>query len=94
MTTTSLNTKIKEAGNTISDTSGLVTTTVLNAKIAEFKNKIPYHDGYITTQEFNQLTTEHFIERLKQAILMSKNDFDNTLISLPQIKSHKKIASK
>ena len=66
----------------------------MNAKITEFKNKIPYHDGYITTQEFNQLTTEHFIERLKQAILMSKNDFDNKLISLPQIKSHKKIASK
>ena len=72
-----LNTKISEVENKIPDTSSLVTTTVLNTKIGEAENRIPDHAKYITTQEFNKLTAENFAARLKQADLVSKNDFDN-----------------
>ena len=58
-----------------------MTTTVLNTKIGEFENKIPDHAEYITSQEFNKLTAENFAARSKQANLVSKTDFDNTLIS-------------
>ena len=58
-----------------------MTTTVLNAKICEVENKIPDLAKYITTQEFNKLTAENFKERLKQANLVSKTDFDNKVIS-------------
>ena len=51
---------------------GLVTTTVLNTKISEVENKIPSHDKYITTPEFNKLTAENFIARIKQADLVTK----------------------
>ena len=61
------------------DTSGLVTTTVLNTKINGVKNKIPDHAKYITTHEVNKLTTKHFAARLKQADLVNKTNFDNTL---------------
>ena len=44
-------------------------------------NKIPDHTKYITTPEFNKLPEEKFAERLKQANLVSKTDFDNKLIS-------------
>ena len=56
-----------------------MTTTVLNRKISEVENKISNHDKYITTLalEFNRLTAE----RLTQANLLSKNDFDNKIIS-------------
>ena len=81
MTATVLNTKISEAGNKISNASGLVTTTVLNTKISEVENKIPNHDEYNTTPEFNKLTVESFAARLKQANLVNKTDFDNKLIS-------------
>ena len=77
MTATVLNTKVSEIEKKISDPSSLVTTTVLNTKISEVENKILDH----TTQEFNKLTTENFKERLKQANLVSKTDFDNKLIS-------------
>ena len=40
------------------------------------------HDKYLTTPEFNKLTTEKFAARLAQANLITKKDFDNTLISL------------
>ena len=62
-------------------TSGLVTTTVLNRKIREIEKKIPDHAKYITSQEFYKLTAEHFSERLKQANLVSKTDFDNKVTS-------------
>ena len=56
-----------------------MTTTVLNRKISKVENKISNHDKYITTLalEFNRLTAE----RLTQANLVSKNNFDNKLIS-------------
>ena len=87
----------KNADNEIPDTSGLVATVVLNTKtsglikkqtnydtkIGEIAKKITDHDHskYINTQEFNKLTAENFKERLKQAKLMSRTDFDNELIS-------------
>ena len=58
----------------------------------EVGNKIPNHDAYIITQDFNKLTAETKKKRLKQADLVSENDFDNILISfnkkLPQIKQN------
>ena len=75
MTTTDLNRKISEIENKIPDTSSLEATTVLNTKISEVKDKISGHAKYITTPEFDKLTAESFVERLKQANLLSKTDF-------------------
>ena len=79
MTTNVLNTKITEVENKIPNTSSLMTTTVLNRKISKVENKISNHDKYITTLalEFIRLTAK----RLTQANLVSKNNFDNKLIS-------------
>ena len=81
VTTTALNTKIKEIENEILNTISLVTTTVLNTKISEVENKIPNHDKQNTTPEFNKLTAEHFAAKLKQTNSVTKTDFDNELIS-------------
>ena len=81
VTTTVLNTKSSEVENKTPDTSSLVTTTVLDLKISDVENKIPHHAKYITTQEFNKLTAENCTAKLTQANLVSKTDFDNTLIS-------------
>ena len=51
-----------------------------NTKISKTENKIGSdhdHDKYITTQELNNLTSENFTARLKQANLASKNDIAN-----------------
>ena len=90
MTATVLNTKISEVENKIPDASNLVITTVLNTKISEFENKISNHDKYITSPDFNTLTAENFIARLKQANLLNKTGFDNKLTSFNgQITSNK-----
>ena len=34
---------------------------------------------YITTQEFNDLTAKNFTGRLKEAVLVTKTDFDDKL---------------
>ena len=39
-------------------------------------NLVKKADKYVTTQEFNRLTSENLSERLRQADLVSKNDFD------------------
>ena len=39
-------------------------------------NLVKKADKYVTTQEFNRLTSENLPERLRQADLVSKNDFD------------------
>ena len=75
VTTTILNTKISEVENKIHHTSGLVTATVSDTKISEVENKVPNHDKHITTPEFNKLTAENFIARLKEANLETKTDF-------------------
>ena len=54
-----------------------MTTTVLD----KVENNIPDHANYITTQEFNKLTTKNFAALLTEALLVSKTDFDNKLIS-------------
>ena len=53
-------------------------------------NKIPDYAKYINTQEFNKLTVENFKERLKQANLVSKTDFDNKIIALIEIYPQKR----
>ena len=47
MITTVLDTKTKEVGNKIPDTSGLVTAFVHNMKIREFDDKIPEASGLV-----------------------------------------------
>ena len=74
-----MNTKISEVQNKIQNTSGLATITVSSSKVSEVENKTPNHDKYITTSEFNKLTVENFIARLKQANLVTKTDFDKSL---------------
>ena len=54
-----------------------MTTTVLNTKISKVENKIPDHAKFITNQEFNKLIADNFKERLKQANLVCKAEFDN-----------------
>ena len=66
--------------------------TDYNKKINRAEKKIANHDHpkYIATQEFNNLSSDNFTARSKQADLVSKNniadfvkktDFDNKLIS-------------
>ena len=74
-----MNTKISEVKNKIPNTSDLATVTVSSSKVSEVENKTPNHDKYITTSEFNKLTVENFIARLKQASLVTKSDFDKSL---------------
>ena len=71
-----------------------MTTTVLNTNITEVENKIPDNTKYITTQEFNKLETENFAARLKQADLVNKTDFNNTLTSFNRRITSNKIKQK
>ena len=84
MTTTVLNTRISEVENKIPTTSSFVTTIVRNTKTGEVENKISGHTKYIASQKFNKLIAENVKQRLKQADLMSKIDFDK-LISFNKI---------
>ena len=61
-----------------------------NAKINETERKVTNHnhDQYITPPKFNKFTAEIFSPRIAQANLITKTDFDNTLISL-----HRKISA-
>ena len=82
MTTTVVNTQIREVENKIPNTSSLVTTTVLNTKISKVENETLIHDKYITTPEFDKLTVKHFTARLKLVDLVWKTDyFDKQLTS-------------
>ena len=81
VTSTALNTKRSKVEKKIPDPSSLVTTIVLNTKIGEVENKIHDHAKYITAPEFKKLTAEKFKERLGQANVVSKTDFDNKQIS-------------
>ena len=71
-----------------------MTTTVLSTNITEVENKIPDNTKYITTQEFNKLETENFAARLKQADLVNKTDFNNTLTSFNRRITSNKIKQK
>ena len=51
------------------------------------------HDKYIATQEFNKLTSEYFIARLKQANFASKSDIANFIKKTDFDKKLKDVAS-
>ena len=55
------------------DTSILVKNADYDAKIKENEAKISAHGKYIT-HEFNELMTDNFAVRLKEAYLVSKKD--------------------
>ena len=57
---------------------------IYDSKFSDIEKKITDHsyDKYIATPEFNKLTAEKFAERLTQANLVPKTDFDNKLSSL------------
>ena len=82
MTTTVLNTKIKNIENKIPDKSSLVTATVLNTKTVEVEIKILDNSIYITFHNFHKVTEENFEGTLKQTNLVVKTNFDNKLISI------------
>ena len=64
--------------------SGLVKKTDYNTKITDIENKLNNHnhDKYIDTTKFNTLAANVFNERLAQANLITKTDFDAKLSSL------------
>ena len=64
--------------------SRLVKKTDYDAKITEIENKLNNHnhDKYITTPECSTLAADVFSARLKEAGLVSKKNFDNTVSSL------------
>ena len=50
--------------------------SVTAIQTADTSNLVKKGDKHVTTQEFNRLTSENLSERLRQADLVSKNDFD------------------
>ena len=68
--------------NKIPDVSNLVKKTDYNTKTTESENKLTdnNHDKYITTPEFNTLAADVFNARLAQSNLVTKANFDNTVI--------------
>ena len=72
--------------NKIPDVSSLVKKTDYNTKITEIEKKVTdhNHDKCITTPESNRFAREVFNERLKQANLVTKKNFDEKLRSLSQ----------
>ena len=70
--------------NKIPDVSNLVKKKDYDTKVTETKNKLSNHnhDKYITTPKFNTLAADFFNARLSQANLITKTDFEATLLSL------------
>ena len=60
MTTTVLNTIIREIKNKIPVVSGVVTASVLNTKIGNIENKTSDHVKYITNPEFYKIAGSLF----------------------------------
>ena len=58
--------------------------TDYNTKITNIENKLNNHnrDNYIDTSEFNKLTADVFNERISQANLITKTNFDAKLSGL------------
>ena len=67
--------------NKIPDVSSLVNKTNYNIKITEIENKLPNHnhEKYTDIPDFNKLAADVFDERLRQADLITKTDFDAKL---------------
>ena len=72
--------------NKITDVSNLVQKTDYDTNINEIEYKVSdhNHDKYITTPEFNNLAAGVFTERLAQAYLKTKTEFDTKMKSLNQ----------
>ena len=70
--------------NKIPNVSSLVKKTDYNTNISEIEKNVTNHnhDKYVTTPEFKKFEAEIFAARLAQANLVTKTDFDTTLISL------------
>ena len=70
--------------NKIPSVSSLVKKTDYSTKVIETENKlnIHNHDEYIATPESNTLAADVFNARLKQANLVVKTNFDNTVSNL------------
>ena len=70
--------------NKIHSVSNLLKKADYNTKVTEIENKLNDHsqDKYIDTSEFNKLAVDVFNERITQANLITKTDFDATLSSL------------
>ena len=73
--------------NKIPSISNLIKKTDYDTQVKEIEKKLNdhNHDKYITNSEFDKLTAENFAERLAQAKLVTKTDFDNKLSNLNQI---------
>ena len=85
--------KISEIEGKIPNVTNLATKTTLttvetalttDTKVTEIENKLNNHnhDKYIDTPEFNKLAADVFNERLSQANLITKTNFDAKLSSL------------
>ena len=85
--------KISEIEGKIPNVTNLATKTTLttvetalttDTKVTEIENKLNNHnhDKYIDTPEFNKLAADIFNERLSQANLITKTNFDAKLSSL------------
>ena len=70
--------------NIIPNVRSLIKKTDYTTKVTEIENKLNNHshDKYITTPEFNTLATDVFNARLSRENLVTKTDFDNTILSL------------
>ena len=70
--------------NKIPDVSRLVKKADYITKISQLAKTLTdhNHDKYITTPEFNKLTVENFVARLKEVNLVAKADFDCRLKKL------------
>ena len=77
----STNSSLTAVENKVPNVSGLVKKTDYNTKLSETEKKITDHNHgkYITTPGFNNLTTENFKARLKQADLVTKTELDTKL---------------
>ena len=64
--------------NKIPNVNSIAERADYNTKITEFEKKLTdyNHDKYITTPNFNTLAVDVFNERLAQADLVTKTDFD------------------
>ena len=62
----------------------LVKKTDYDTKITEFEKKLTDHNHYkyITTPEFNTLAADVFNARLSRVNLVSKTNFNNTILSI------------
>ena len=78
------NTALTAVQNKIPNLSSLAKKSDYDTKVTEIENKFNNlnHDKYVDTQEFKELAGDVFNERLAQAKLVTKTDFDDKLSNL------------